>query len=79
MDNFAMDFSLPQIAKESRVAYTTLIDMFPKLLKQGIVIETRKIGKSKLFKLNLESPIAKALLAIDLKLSEVSFEKEIFA
>ena len=77
MDNFALDFSLPQIAKESRVAYTTLIDMVPKLLKQKIIIETRKIGKSKLFKLNLDNPIAKALFAIDLKLSEAAIEKEI--
>jgi len=48
----------------SNVAYTTLIEILPKLLEQGIVIETRKIGKSKLYKLDLDSPIAKALFAI---------------
>lgn len=75
MDNFALDFSLPQIAQGSRVAYTTLIELLPKLIKQGIIIETRKIGKSKLLKINLESPIAKALIAIDLKLSEAFVHK----
>jgi len=70
MDNFALDFSLPQIAEGSKVAYTTLIDLLPKIIKQGIIIETRKIGKSKLYKINIDSPIVKALLAIDLKLSE---------
>ena len=76
MDNFALDFSLPQIAQGSMVAYTTLIELLPKLIKQGIIIETRKIGKSKLLKINLGSPIAKALIAIDLKLSEAFVQKE---
>src|SRR3989344_6662840 len=75
MDNFVLDFSLPQIAKGSKVAYTTLIELLPKLLKQEIIIETRKIGKSMLFKANLDSPIVKALFAIDLKLSEVMVKK----
>ena len=75
MDNFAHDFSLPQIAEGSNVAYTTLIDILPKLLKQDIIIETRKIGKSKLYKINLDNPIAKALFVIDMKLSEVAIEK----
>ncbi|MFA5992531.1 MAG: hypothetical protein WC796_02380 [Candidatus Pacearchaeota archaeon] len=77
MDNFALDFSLPQIAQGSNVAYTTLIDLFPNLLKQKITIETRKIGKSKLFKLNLDSPIVKAFIAIDLKLSEAAIQTEV--
>jgi hypothetical protein len=82
MDNFAMDFSLTQIAKESKVAYTKLMDILPGLIKQGTVIQTRKIGKSGLYKLNLDNPIAKALFAIDMKLSETSLiqsKKEVFA
>jgi hypothetical protein len=84
IDNFAMDFSLTQIAKESNVAYTTLIDILPELIKQGIVIKTRKIGKSGLYQLNLDNSIAKALFAIDMKLSEAALikpekEKEVFA
>ncbi|MEI6058979.1 MAG: hypothetical protein WCP89_04380 [archaeon] len=76
MDNFALDFSLPQIALGSKVAYTTLIDILPKLIKQGIIMETRKIGKSKLYKINLDNPIAKALMAIDLKLSEAAIQEQ---
>ncbi len=79
MDNFALDFSLPQIAQGSNVAYTTLIDMLPKLLKQNIITETRKIGKSKLFRINLDNPVVKALFAIDIKLSEAAIQKEVAA
>ena len=75
IDNFAHDFSLPQIAEGSKVAYTTLIDILPKLLEQEIIIETRKIGKSTLYKINLDSPVAKALFLIDIKLSEAAIEK----
>lgn len=77
MDNFALDFSLPQIAQGSNVAYTTLIEILPKLLKQEMMIETRKIGKSKLFKINLDNPIVKALFAIDIKLSEAAIQREV--
>jgi len=72
IDNFALDFSLPQIAKGSKVAYTTLIEILPTLLKQEIVMETRKIGKSRLYKINLDNSVAKALFTIDLKLSEAA-------
>lgn len=75
IDNFALDFSLPQIAEGSKVAYTTLIEILPILLKQKIISETRKIGKSKLYKINLENPVVKALFAIDMKLSEASILK----
>ena len=77
MDNFALDFSLPQIAEGSNVAYTTLIELLPSLLKQKLLVETRKIGKSKLFKINLDNPVVKALFAIDLKLSEAAIKKEL--
>lgn len=76
MDNFAHDFSLPQIAEGSRVAYTTLIDLLPTLQKQEIMVETRKIGKSKLYRINLNNSIVKALFTIDIKLSEAFIEKE---
>lgn len=79
MDNFALDFSLPQIAEGSNVAYTTLIDLLPNLIKQGIIIETRKIGKSRLYKINLDSLVVKAFLAIDIKLSEACIQKEVCA
>lgn len=75
MDNFNHDFSLPQIAIGSQVAYTTLIDLLPDIIDQEIIIENRKIGKSKLYKLNLENPIVKALFAIDIKLSSSVIKK----
>jgi len=75
MDNFSQDFSLPQIAEGSNVAYTTLIEILPKLLEQRIVMGTRKIGKSHLYKIDLDNPIAKALFVIDMKLSEAAIEK----
>ncbi len=79
MDNFNQDFSLPQIAKGSNIAYTTLIDMWDKLVKQKIVIQTRKVGKSKLYKLDIENPIVKALFAIDIKLSDAIAENELIS
>ena len=39
-----------------------------RMVKKGIVIPTRKIGKSQMFKLNLENPVVQKLMEIDEKL-----------
>jgi len=45
------------------------------LVKKGILKETREFGKAKLFALDKENKIAKALLKIDLELSFALAEK----
>lgn len=79
MDNFSIDFSLPQIAVGSHVAYTTLMEIFPKLIEQGMIIETRRIGKSRLYKMNLDNPVAKALFTLDIKLSDSMIQNKVLA
>ena len=71
IDNLAYDYSLLEIAKGARVAYTTLKDIFPDLIKKGIVKQTRKIGKSRMYQLNRENPAVKVMLAVDMKMSDV--------
>jgi len=58
------DYSLTDIAKNSEISYTSLMAFWPDLVKQGIVIETRKVGKARMFKLNEKSSIVKQLLKL---------------
>ena len=44
------------------VSWGTLHSEFPKLLKLGIVIKVREIGRAKLYKINKENPVAKRLI-----------------
>ena len=56
------DYPLTDIARNSNVGYSTLQLLWPEFVKREIVIQTRTIGKAKLFKLNEESPIVKEML-----------------
>lgn len=55
------DYTLTDML-DSGVSWGTLNSEFPKLLKLGIVIKVREIGRVKLYKINRENLIAKKLI-----------------
>jgi len=57
--NEDFDYSMTDIASLSGVGYSTLKLFWNKLEKEGIIINTRIIGKAKMYKLNLTNPIIK--------------------
>lgn len=59
------DYPLTEIAKNSRVSYSTLKTFWPRLIKNSIVIKTRRVGKSDLYKLNTDNPAIKQLIKLD--------------
>jgi hypothetical protein len=52
------------------VSYNSLKVFFPYFLKSGIIIKTRKVGKSEYFKLNLENNFVKNLMHLDWMLTK---------
>ena len=56
------DYSLTDIAKNSDVAWSTLNLLWPKLERSGIVINTRRVGKAKMYKLNASNTQVKNLV-----------------
>ncbi|MBI2106113.1 hypothetical protein HYT56_04730 [Candidatus Woesearchaeota archaeon] len=59
------DYHLTEIAKDSGVSCSTMQVFWDKLERNKIVIKTRRIGKSDLFKLNIENPTVKELIKLD--------------
>jgi predicted transcriptional regulator len=59
------DYPLTEIAKNSGVSYSTLQTFWDKLERNNIVIKTRRVGKSDLFKLNTQNPAVKQLIKLD--------------
>ncbi|MDD5133310.1 MAG: helix-turn-helix domain-containing protein [Candidatus Nanoarchaeia archaeon] len=59
------DYPLTEIAKNSGVSYSTLQTFWEKLEKNRIVIKTRRVGKSDLFKLNTKNPAVQQLIKLD--------------
>lgn len=56
------DYSMKEIAKYSKVSYTTLKRLWKDFRKKKIVIETRIIGKAKMYKLNLGNPVVEKFI-----------------
>lgn len=57
--NEDFDYSMTDIAKLSGVGYSTLKLFWNKLEKEGIILNTRIVGKAKMYKLELTNPIIK--------------------
>ena len=70
------DYPLTQIAKESNVSYNSLKSFFDNFIQSGIVIKTRKVGKSNYYKLNLENPFIKNLIKLDWDLTKSNVRPE---
>ena len=59
------DYPLTEIAKNSEVSYLTLQTFWGKLVRNNIVVKTRRVGKSDLFKINTNNPAIKQLIKLD--------------
>ncbi len=70
------DYPMTEIAKNSHVSWSTFNDVFPKFVKMGIVKQTRRIGRGRLFKLNKDNEIAKAWIQFHKRISLVVLEEE---
>lgn len=61
LTNRELDFSITDIADNSNIGRATFYKIIKNMRKNKIIIYTRNIGKSRLFKLNLENPKIKKL------------------
>ena len=51
------DYSMKDIARYSKVGYTTLKGIWKEFKEKKIVVQTRVVGKAKMHKLNLKNPV----------------------
>ena len=70
MDNEAFDYSKTDIARGAGISRTTLFSIWKLLEEAGIVVETRKVGRAKMYRLNKENPIVKKFIELDEALSD---------
>ena len=60
--NHFFDFNMTDMAREANISYNSLISLFSEFLEKGIIIKTRRVGKSDMYKLNLDNLIVKNFL-----------------
>ncbi len=80
--NHFFDFNMTDMAKEANISYNSLISFFDEFLNKGIIVKTRRVGKSDMYKFNMDNLIAQNFLKFawfltkqDLKIGELKQEK----
>jgi len=75
LDNPLFDFTKKEIIEALGMSKQTFYKYFPDLEEYGIVKVSRKIGKAKLYKINLEHPLVSMLREYERKVSLQMAEK----
>ena len=65
IENKGTDLSKKDIIEGAGISKATLFNYWEQIEEQGIVIVTRKFGKTKLYTLNSKNPIVKKLLELE--------------
>jgi len=60
--NEDFDYSMTDIATQSGIGYSTLKLFWNKLEKDKIVIQTRVVGRAKMYRIYLENPVVKKFM-----------------
>jgi len=76
LDNPLFDFTKKEVIEALGMSKQTFYKYFKDIEKYGIVNVSRKIGKAKLYKINLENLIVKMLREFETQLSLMIAEQE---
>jgi len=76
LDNPLFDFTKKEVIEALGMSKQTFYKYFPDLEKYGIVKVSRKIGRAKLYKINLKHPLVEMLREYEKKISLQIAEKE---
>ncbi|MEM2995494.1 MAG: winged helix-turn-helix domain-containing protein [Candidatus Bathyarchaeia archaeon] len=75
LDNPLFDFTKKEVIEALGMSKQTFYKYFPELEEYGVVKVSRKIGKAKLYRINVEHPLVKMLREYETKLSQEIAEK----
>ena len=70
------DYNVSDLAEYAGVSRPTLYKIIPEMVKKGLLIETREVGKSKMYKLNTKNELVKVILKFDFEISRIIAQQE---
>ena len=77
LDNFSTDFTKKEISESLRISMKTFTKNFERLEADGAVVVRRKIGRAKLFSINLKDPLIRYLRAWEIEESRRIADEEL--
>lgn len=72
-----LEYSISDIAEQAKIGRATFYRMMDDLLKNKIIIKTRKFGNIQLYKLNLDNKVVKGLIKLYDYIVNIASEQEI--
>lgn len=75
VEHKGLDFTKKQIIEGSGISKATLFNYWKEVEKAGIVMATRKFGKTVLFTLNTKNPVVKKILELEAELIRRAMNK----
>lgn len=65
LENDVFDYSKSDVAEQTGISRATLDGFWDSLVKSRIIIESRRIGRAVLYRLNTQLPLVKRLIELD--------------
>jgi len=72
-----LDYSISDIAEQAGIGRATFYRMLDELLKNKIILPTRKYGNIQLYKINLNNEFIKEVVELYDNITKIASEKEI--
>ena len=76
IENYIFDYSKSEVATEVGISRMTIESIWENMIKQKIIIKTKKVGNAKLYRLNIKNPIVIKLRELDLVLANKDYTNE---
>ncbi len=70
------DYTISDIARQSEVSRPTVYKFLKKMMKEKLIIKTRNLGISSLYKLNIKNNLVQIILKFDFEFSKMMAEME---
>ena len=75
--NSEFDYSMRDIARYSRVSYTAIKEIWKEFTKRKVVVNTRNVGKAKMYKLNAKNPVVSKFIDYYWSVVQSEIKKEL--
>ncbi len=70
------DYSKSQVARETGVSRVTIEKIWSALVKNGMIVRTRVMGRAEMYRLNVGDPRVEALMRFDFEISTRAIERD---
>ena len=64
-DNLEFDYTISQLSECANLSRPTVYGLVERLTKDGLLVRTRTIGRSRFYRINRENPVVLSLLRSD--------------